>query len=306
MDGMVELFQQNSNHYRIRNVGFPASFAVFTSYMSGTPPYNYFGAYIREDNLMHQLVTHTGQPFKYVGTKLPAYDSLCNGDYFKNGVVLERTTETSALYQTLFQCSLGNSHQCAKQYLDREAAGRDSSIFFSGDMVDERNHMTGNKYHPATVQLLNGWIKDMAAVKQWVDQHPEYLLMIFSDHGGKTPNDTGAHGRNDQGNEAFTIIYNPHLVPLPADQQNKLIDQVDLCSTVTQYFMGSGASIPAENTGRLDPATTDMEHKRHLLSINLIQLIRLAKHLGILDEQQSNSMMEYEDSDTVKAVASLN
>ncbi|GAM23613.1 hypothetical protein SAMD00019534_067880 [Acytostelium subglobosum LB1] len=262
VDDLLSTFSDHANTFRIQNEGFPASYAVFTSYMTGGPPTNFMGAPIMEDNLLYQL-TNSGKQMKYVGTRMPAYDVLEQGNYFASGVTLESTTESSKLYQTLFQCELNDTKLCANQYLNSEATGRNTSIFFSGDIVDERNHMTGDKYDPITLQIIKTWIEDMGHIKQWIDDHPEYLLLVFSDHGGKLKSETAAHGRNNDGNEAFIMTYNPRIQPLPAGKQDIFIDQA------------GGVSLPAINIGMVKPTTSDPREVYKLLKLNADQFNRL-------------------------------
>ncbi|EFA75240.1 hypothetical protein PPL_11315 [Heterostelium album PN500] len=275
-DPLVSGFAEHANVFRIQNEGFPASYAVFTSYMTGGAPTNFMGTPIVEDNMIYQLA-NSGQTMKFVGTRMPAYDVLKSGNYFKGGVKIESTTPTSKLYQTLFHCELNDEQLCSQRYLNETAAGQSTSIFFSGDIVDERNHMTGDKYDPTTIEIINDWIGNMGYVKQWIDNNPDYLLVIFSDHGGKLTSETAAHGKNNGGNEAFMIIYNPRITPLPPNEQDKFIDQVDVCSTISQHFVGSGVSIPSVNIGKLVPTAISLKEKYQLLKLNADQFNVLGK-----------------------------
>lgn len=49
---------------------------------------------------------------------------------------------TSTLYEKLFMCDEKNASVCAPQFLDGAKKGG-YSVFFSGDVIDERNHLTG-------------------------------------------------------------------------------------------------------------------------------------------------------------------
>ncbi|KAN0039912.1 hypothetical protein ACTA71_007149 [Dictyostelium dimigraforme] len=275
-DELVSMFKENSNTFRIQNEGFPASYAVFSSYVTGTPPTNFMGNPILSDNLIYQL-TSNGIPMGYYGTRMPAYDVLEEGKYFeKDEVTIEYLKEGSQLYENLFKCSQQSPEKCSKQFLNSKKE-KGLSIFFSGDIVDERNHHTGDKYDKTTISIINEWFGNMKYIKQWVDENPEYLLVIFSDHGGKLTSETAAHGANNGGNEAFMIIYNPTIDPLPLDLQDKFIDQVDVCSTIWQHFSGSGVSLPSENIGKISPTTTDPQRIYYTLKLNANQLNRFGK-----------------------------
>ncbi|KYQ88324.1 hypothetical protein DLAC_11023 [Tieghemostelium lacteum] len=276
-DDLVKMLAGHSNTFRIQNEGFPASYAVFTSYVTGTPPTNYMGAPILNDNIIYQL-TSNNIPMRYYGTRMPAYDVLEDGKYF-NKVGLEYVqNHKSFLYKSLFECNATKDHRedCANQFLDDQKS-EGQSIFFSADVVDERNHVTGDKHDELTLEIIKKWIEDMKYVKDWVDNNPEYLLVIISDHGGKLKSETAAHGDNNNGNEAFMVIYSPDLAPLPEDLQDKFIDQVDVCSTIWQHFAGSGVSLPAENIGKIYPTSTNKERIYYTLLANAQQLLEFGQ-----------------------------
>eukprot|EP01133_Synstelium_polycarpum_P012827 gene12827-15056_t len=269
--GLVEQLSNSSNSFRIQNEGFPASYAVFTSYVTGSAPTNFMGAPILSDNMIHQLVSND-IPLRYYGTRMPAYDVLQAGNYFDK-VSIEATTSQSKLYESLFQCSLNDPEECANQFLDSQKDDGD-------------------------------WIKNMEYIKNWVDANPEYLLVIFSDHGGKLKSETAAHGVNNGGNEAFMVVYNPTLKPLPVNKQDKFIDAVDVCSTITQHFVASGASIPAENIGKVAPVSDDPKEIFKTLKLNADQFNRLGKRWGYrMNQKDYSKAIELEDEDTEKAIS---
>lgn len=102
----------------------------------------------------------------FYGTKMPAYDVLQEGNFFETHVIeypipsfKTQTTRkwtvidylryvnpaTSTLYEELFEkCSEQNSSVCAPNFLNNAKAGG-FSVMFSGDVVDERNHLTGKR-----------------------------------------------------------------------------------------------------------------------------------------------------------------
>jgi hypothetical protein len=73
--------------------------------------------------------------------------------------------------------------------------------------------------------IIDKFADDMQYVKKWVDENPEYLLILVSDHGGKRPSEAGAHGMNDGGNEAFMAFYVCTFIfsslPLKSDQRRR-------------------------------------------------------------------------------------
>lgn len=91
----------------------------------------------------------------------------------------------------------------------------------TSQIIDKRNHKIHNKFEAVTVDLIAQFGKDFRSVKDWVDSHPEYLLILLSDHGGDWEDDEvlSTHGPSAGGNEAFITFYNPQIVPPPKQYQ---------------------------------------------------------------------------------------
>eukprot|EP01132_Coremiostelium_polycephalum_P008366 gene8366-10275_t len=304
-DDLIKMFNGRANTFRIQNEGFPASYAVFSSYVTGTPPTNFMGNPISNDNIIYQLKSN-GIKMKYYGTRMPAYDVLEKGAYFEKVILEYVTGHDSKLYSNLFECKSDSPQKCAKELLD--ANKKDGySIFFSGDVIDERNHMTGNKLDTTTLSIIRNWTSNMNGVKEWIDENPEYLLVVLSDHGGKLLSETAAHGSNNGGNEAFMVIYNPNVQPLPMEDQDKFIDQVDVCATIWQHFAGSGVSLPAENIGKVRPTTIDPHKIYQTLKLNANQLNRFGHRWGYkMNQKDYNHAIELADADVDKSIQLFN
>eukprot|EP00026_Physarum_polycephalum_P002029 Phypoly_transcript_02033.p1 GENE.Phypoly_transcript_02033~~Phypoly_transcript_02033.p1 ORF type:complete len:965 (+),score=148.31 Phypoly_transcript_02033:78-2972(+) len=281
---VLDVFEGHFDIVRILNEGFPASYAVFTSFMTGKLPTNYLGSPILTDSLPFQFKT-AGFPMWFYGTKMPAYDVLEKGDFFDQHLIEYVNPATSTLYEQLFQCGQ-NSSICAPEFLNN-AKATGHSVMFSGDVVDERNHLTGNKRDPQTLEIIKKFANDFQYVKKWVDDNPEYLLILVSDHGGKRPSDAGAHGVNDGGNEAFMAFYNPSLSPLPQEEQDAWIDTVDVCPTIWQFFAGAGLSIPAESCGKVRAMYASLEDRYRLLKLNAMQMRAYAKWWGYSADEKT-------------------
>lgn len=46
-----------------------------------------------------------------------------------------------------------------------------------------------SKYDSHTVEIINQFNEDMRIVQHWINENPEYLLVVMSDHGGAWPDD---------------------------------------------------------------------------------------------------------------------
>jgi hypothetical protein len=111
LSSSIFLFQSPNylTYYRITNEGFPASYAIFTSYMTGKLPTNYLGSPVETDSLPFQFKSAgipffflflvfsfyiylffsflVGIPMWFYGTKMPAFDVLQAGDFFAQHVI---------------------------------------------------------------------------------------------------------------------------------------------------------------------------------------------------------------------------
>lgn len=66
------------------------------------------------------------------------------------------------------------------------------------------------------MEIVRTFASDLKHILDWIDQNPEYLLVILSDHGGDWPTDNvlSSHGPAGGGNEAFVVFYNPKYIHL--------------------------------------------------------------------------------------------
>ena len=88
-------------------------------------------------------------------------------------------------------------------------------------------------------------IVDLEAARDFVDENPEYVLMLASDHGVDEQSTTGyrMHGTSKDGNMGFLLLYSSRLAPGPLRE----IDIVDVCPTISTYL--KGVDIPAMAVG---------------------------------------------------------
>lgn len=87
------------------------------------------------------------------------------------------------------------------------------SGLFTTELIDRRGHRLRDKYNKDSVNMINTFGKNLAAVKDWIDRNPEYLLIVLSDHGGEWEEDNvlSTHGPSGGGNEAFVVFYSPKI-----------------------------------------------------------------------------------------------
>lgn len=73
-------------------------------------------------------------------------------------------------------------------------------------------------------------------LKKFIDENPDYLLMLSSDHG-MSRRGSSFHGdqhTGKHGNIGFFVFYNPLLSPKPQRE----IDVVDLTPTIAKFLTG--------------------------------------------------------------------
>jgi hypothetical protein len=128
----------------------------------------------------------------------------------------------------------------------------------------------------ASVKALAKELEDqLKRLKSWIDNNPDYLLIMCSDHGVDGPGNL-LHGHPMPGNDGYLMFYNPNISPT----EHQKIDVVDVAATISKYLRG--VSIPGTSVGRAmnfyGPYHATAYPK--VLQQNLQQLVRLSKSRG--------------------------
>jgi hypothetical protein len=128
-------------------------------------------------------------------------------------------------------------------------------MFAHTGVFDHRQHGEhkglgpGAEDFPFTDRMARIMNTDFKSLKALIDDNPEYLLILLSDHGVDEFGAEGyrMHGTTANGNEPFLLLYNPKLDP----RSETRIDIVDVAPTIALYL--KGAEIPANSMGIARP-----------------------------------------------------
>ncbi|KAH3759503.1 hypothetical protein Pelo_8696 [Pelomyxa schiedti] len=246
------------------------TYAILTTYFSGLPDTNVLGQQVNTDNFFFQM----NQCGYNLLVSLHEARRLF-GQYI-------HTDPPPKMFG-----SLGQPVQNLSEILD-VVKSKSQSLFTGSTLLDWASHRWENGKADHTGDVLKNTLKYMRVVKSWIDDNPEYLLVIFSDHGRNTGKSLShSHGPVADGNEPILVLYSPILQPQRGGNSSSWITPEDVSPIITWYFKCIG--IPALSCGRLSPAALpESEQVQFIeLSANTEQLLR---HL---ERKSSISAMPY-------------
>ena len=243
--------------YRIRNVGDPYSRPIYTTWFTGTLSANFAGETVTIDNLMDQCRLNAKKVVDYFGPSPPTID-LLGADRFDlvdltgNNQLSEHPFEWLYCDEAHNDCStMGNDAKSLDERtlasLERHIA-RDSSAVWAVGLFDKLGHGFAEgvvaREEPSVVKVAQESYVILDSIAKWHKQHPEYLLLVSSDHG--LPDGGGRiHGAFDGGNEPFLAFFHPNLAD--CSDSGSWIDQIDVAPTLAELW--SGVNIPYFSAG---------------------------------------------------------
>ena len=127
------------------------------------------------------------------------------------------------------------------------------SFLYYTDNIDHINHyfFKYHKYNIKNIYAAETFIKELF---KWIDNNPDYVLIISSDHGGiEVPLEEYfyIHGNYKESNSAIFLIYTKEFKDKynewKDNDNNKKINLNDISSTIAQIL--KGVNIPLENEG---------------------------------------------------------
>lgn len=272
---LFAVFPDNSNVFKVRHKENPWSAWVWATYMTGKAERNM--GEVKNDNMIYQFWL-AGQK-AWLGARNDrsyVFGQLDLG-FQKNDVTYfsSVTDDEERMFHWLFECPESTDPSvCTTNTLDR-AKAQDRSMWLESFILDHRVHEVNSKDAARAIYLRNKLAQDLVYVKQWVDNNPDYLLVVVSDHGQKMSNaEVAIHGNwLLDGNEGWMMIYNPNLQHPTSNPATPIIlNTVDVAPTLWQFFSASGASIPAESVGKVYPVTTSTMTRYKALYVNAVQL----------------------------------
>ncbi|EGG23346.1 hypothetical protein DFA_05478 [Cavenderia fasciculata] len=246
-----------TNTYRILNEGFKFSTAIYTSFFTGKIPTNYAGKPIRGDNIFAQFRT-SGIKSRYIGPDFPTLGLLGDSEererYFDEYTIIPDET---AILSTLFGENNNNepaTPDSVSAVMDELTGDGETSVMLTSNLLDDKIHRRG-KYDPPTLKLLEFLNRNIPLLHQWVDAHPDYVLIVNSDHGGSKTggvHEGELHGKKDEGNEGFMMIHSASSNfrrMMKSDEEPPWLDTVDIAPTLSRYF--KEVNIPVESLGKV-------------------------------------------------------
>ncbi|EFA83653.1 hypothetical protein PPL_02719 [Heterostelium album PN500] len=265
---LIEAFQESASVYRIMNHGFKFSTAIYTSFFTGKIPTNYAGRVIKSDNIFYQM--------KRANFQIRMY-------FDEYSIIPD---EHNILYNLFGDQRMPASETTVSLALDELTDSGRKSIMLTSNLLDDKIHKKG-KYDPPTLKLLSDLNRNIPLLKKWLADHPEYLLIVNSDHGGSKTggqHEGELHGKKDGGNEGFIMFANQHIRPADKRQnQNgpQWLDTVDVAPTLVRYLKNVG--IPLESLGKAAvPLLEQPSYRTQYLDLltNAIQIRQLCKLKG--------------------------
>ena len=170
----------------------------------------------------------------------------------------------------------------------------DISILYYTTEMDHFNHLFGKKH---VNSIVNSYIteKMILYLMNWIDDNPEYALIVTTDHGGQEfygEDLIRNHGFDIKGNEGIFYIYTKELKD-HFDELNTLeryIDIVDETAIIPQILID--VNIPIYSEGIPYPIIEDNTLAYSALKAKEIQLINQIEAYSKKYSERHNSLIE--------------
>ncbi|KAG9395984.1 hypothetical protein J8273_2333 [Carpediemonas membranifera] len=273
-----DLYEQHSARFNTFIPGIKYSHSIYSGWLTGKYPTNYPGVGIELDTYLKAIARTEAYKVVYHG---PAWSfGLINGEenwprIFHRTELIEEVHTTQ--YVRPYPGILGNDHASQDELRERMNAKLNAwadegvSVVAHSAIFDHEMHIHP-RWHQETVSMGRLVAADHNMFKAWVDEHPEYLLVISSDHGvDEGPGGGILHGTSYNSNNGYMILYNPRL---PNIGRELWQDSCDIASTVSSYLRNvdyprASIGVPALDFGtshRLDQYKVYLRAARQLLA----------------------------------------
>ena len=153
------------------------------------------------------------------------------------------------------------------------------SLVYYNTEIDSNNHFF-TKEHIKTISEEYNTENWLIKIMKWIDEHPDYALIVNSDHGGQKfygEDELNNHGFDIEGNEAILFIYTKDF----KDNYNKLqsdnifYTKLDPSSIISQIL--ENINIPLQSEGISFPIGNDSLLRYTAYKSKEIQLINKLK-----------------------------
>ena len=161
--------------------------------------------------------------------------------------------------------------------------------------IDHLNH-SYDKHYIGTIFDVYTIETTVLGLHRWADEHPEYAIIVSSDHGGQPYNGQDNicnHGCDVEGNEAVLMIYTKELGDVKYKLPTRKIWVNDVAPTITQII--KGVNIPLEAQGIPREIGDDNTLRYTAVKSKEVQLIQYITKFSEKFPKMKKKMMNYID-----------
>eukprot|EP01114_Cavostelium_apophysatum_P023275 TRINITY_DN8717_c0_g1_i2.p1 TRINITY_DN8717_c0_g1~~TRINITY_DN8717_c0_g1_i2.p1 ORF type:complete len:845 (+),score=159.23 TRINITY_DN8717_c0_g1_i2:156-2690(+) len=311
-----ETIAQFSDHYvpfTTAVYGTRWSHTVYTTWFTGLPSTNLLATPIKGDQLFEATERAGGSrcslkdesvgtfdrnvskfSWKYMGPEwAPA--ALLGGKEKLTKVGFSEVTFWEEVYNDRVYDKLKSEKVFNKTLYDSAKTGQ--SIVIHSGIFDKVGHRLKRDPRMEKESLNLKSFFGGPVLKQFMDSHPNYLLIMSADHGLSMPKEGIFHGNahaGSTGNVGWIAFYNSKFTSTPVRE----IDAVDVLPTITKYL--KNVDIPFFSTGQVQnnygEGERGMTSQVNALKQNLVQFSKVTRYRGIkIDEENIERLITEEN-----------
>ena len=166
-----------------------------------------------------------------------------------------------------------NLNECFKKSFF-EFTEKESIIYYNTE-IDKYNHLL-SKGHIKTISEEYNTENWIIKIMHWIDEHPDYVLIVNSDHGGQKfygEDMINNHGLDIEGNEAILFIYTKDFKDNyeKLKMENIFYSKSDPASIISQIL--ENVNIPLQSRGIAYPIVNDSLFRYTAYKSKEIQLL---------------------------------
>lgn len=213
------------------------------------------------------------------GHLLPGYDKKYLYDKFNEH------------YKSNMEKMINTFDQCLNLALDNKK----KSYAYYTMRIDHLNHSYDKKYIGTIIDVY-GIETTILGLHRWADEHPEYAIILSSDHGGQPYNGQDNicnHGCDLDGNEAILLIYTKELGEEKYRLPTRKMWINDVSPTIAQVL--KNVNIPLEAQGVPREIGDDNILRYSALKSKEIQLIQYITKYSVKFPAMKKKMSGYLD-----------
>ncbi|KAA6396734.1 MAG: hypothetical protein EZS28_007737, partial [Streblomastix strix] len=227
----------------------------------------------------------SGVKTSYIGAKYiqNVYMKQSQWDQFVNVDVFDQHGHNTQPWPFFYED--GNKGQKRLEKYMNNVADKNVSFFAYSTVSDDLLH--------SDMELYKGKNFTRCAIHgeyEWVNQHPDVLLIMASDHGHDelVENRRIVHGTGLKNNTGYQILYNPRFTP----EKSFEMDSLDVAATISNYIQTNPDKSGNQQQGYINIPMNNMGLSRNLFeqsSDNLrAKKQSLAQMINLFDETKKD------------------